>query len=65
MGILALAADERVAALRCTDDTLSVDLMDGRTITVPLVWYPRLANASKAQREVEAMESTGQTLTKI
>ena len=51
MGILALAADERVAALRCTDDTLSVDLMDGRTITVPLVWYPRLANASKAQRE--------------
>ena len=65
MGILALAADKRVAALRCTDDTLSVDLMDGRTITVPLVWYPRLANASKAQREVEAMESTGQTLTKI
>ena len=51
MGILALAADERVTAVRCTDDTLSVDLMDGRTITVPLLWYPRLANASKADRE--------------
>ena len=51
MGILALAADERVAGLRCTDDTLSVDLMDGRTITVPLLWYPRLAKASKVERE--------------
>jgi Protein of unknown function (DUF2442) len=51
MGILALAADERVVAVCCTKDTLSVDLMDGRTITVPLAWYPRLANASKAERE--------------
>jgi len=51
MGILALAADERVAAVRSTNETLSVDLMDGRTITVPLLWYPRLADASKAERE--------------
>lgn len=51
MGILALAADERVADLRCTNDTLSVDLLDGRTITVPLLWYPRLAKASKVERE--------------
>jgi Protein of unknown function (DUF2442) len=28
-----------------------VDLLDGRTVTVPLVWYPRLANASEAQRK--------------
>ena len=47
MGILAPAADERVKAVKFTDDTLSVDLMDGRTITVPLVWYPRLLDASK------------------
>jgi hypothetical protein len=51
MGILALTADERVLAVRCTRDALSVDLMDRRTITVPLAWYPRLANASKAERE--------------
>jgi hypothetical protein len=50
MGILALAADERVADLEITEDTLSVQLMDGRTITVPLVWYPRLLSATEAQR---------------
>jgi hypothetical protein len=37
MGILALAADERVSSVGFTDDSLSVGLMDGRTITVPLV----------------------------
>lgn len=50
MGILALAADERVAGVELTDDSLSVALMDGRTIIVPLVWYPKLLNASNAQR---------------
>jgi hypothetical protein len=50
MGILALAADERVVDLEITEDTLSVQLMDGRTISVPLVWYPRLLNATEAQR---------------
>lgn len=33
-----------------TDDTLSVDLSDGRTISVPLAWYPRLLNASETER---------------
>lgn len=33
-----------------TDDTLSVDLSDGRTISVPLAWYPRLVHASVAER---------------
>jgi hypothetical protein len=42
MGILALGADERVRDVRVSEDTLTVDLMDGRTISVPLVWYPRL-----------------------
>lgn len=51
MGILALTADERVADVKFTEDVLSVQLMDGRTISVPLVWYPRLLNATKQQRE--------------
>jgi len=51
MGILALNADERVKAVRSDDDTLSVDLMDGRTITVPLAWYPRLLKATQKQRD--------------
>jgi hypothetical protein len=50
MGILALAADERVADIFFTDDELSVRLMDGRTITVPLAWYPRLLRATDEQR---------------
>lgn len=41
---------ERVSDVRFDDDTLSVDLADGRTITVPLAWYPRLLDATPAQR---------------
>jgi hypothetical protein len=37
MGILALTADERVADVKFTTDSLSVALRDGRTITVPLM----------------------------
>lgn len=50
MGILALAADERVVDVEVAEDELSVRLMDGRTISVPLVWYPRLLNATESQR---------------
>lgn len=50
MGILAPQADERVASVELTDDVLSVALMDGRTISVPLVWYPSLLNATAVQR---------------
>lgn len=32
-----------------TEDTLSVDLSDGRTISVPLAWYPRLTHASPSE----------------
>ncbi|MGD2182754.1 DUF2442 domain-containing protein [Lusitaniella coriacea LEGE 07167] len=34
-----------------TEDTISVDLMDGRVIAVPLTWYPRLFNATPEQRK--------------
>ncbi|HEB86466.1 MAG TPA: DUF2442 domain-containing protein [Gammaproteobacteria bacterium] len=34
-----------------TDDTLSVDLSDGRTISVPTAWYPRLSHAEQKERE--------------
>jgi len=43
-------ADERVMDVRCGDHSLIVDLMDGRTISVPLAWYPRLLNATPDQR---------------
>lgn len=41
---------ERVKDVRCSEDTLSVDLADGRTITVPLAWFPRLLHATAEQR---------------
>lgn len=50
MGVLALAADERVADVEISEDELSVRLRDGRKISVPLVWYPRLLHATEEQR---------------
>jgi hypothetical protein len=50
MNISARVTDERVAGVRCTDDDLIVDLMDGRTISAPLAWYPRLLKATPEQR---------------
>jgi len=41
---------QRVKNVRCTQDTLCVDLLDGRTIIVPLAWYPRLLHATSHQR---------------
>jgi len=40
----------RVINVSVTDDTLSVDLEDGRTVSVPIGWYPRLAHGTPAER---------------
>jgi len=50
MTTLESKAGEQVRDVRVTDDTISVDLFDGRTITVPLAWYPRLLHATSEQR---------------
>ncbi len=44
-------AGERVKDVRFTEDALIVDLVDGRSISVPLAWYPRLLSAPREQRE--------------
>jgi hypothetical protein len=49
MGILALNADERVADVSFSADSLSVTLKDGRVISVPLAWYPELLHATPEQ----------------
>ena len=36
--------------VRVTRDTLSVDLSDGRSISVPLAWFPRLSHATDRER---------------
>lgn len=43
--VIALAQDVRV-----TEDELIVPLVDGRTISVPLAWFPRLLHATPQQR---------------
>jgi len=40
---------ERVKDVHFTEATLAVDLLDGRTIVVPLAWYPRLLEATPQQ----------------
>jgi len=46
-----LKAGEAVKDVEFTDDDLVVRLLDGRSISVPLAWYPRLLAASPSQRE--------------
>lgn len=46
------AADIRVRHVVITEDELSVALMDGRTITAPLAWYPRLQGGTPDQRTI-------------
>ena len=41
------------------DDSMWVDLMDGRTIGVPLVWFPRLLKASNADRNNFSISPNG------
>jgi len=41
----------RVMHVSSTDDLLVVDLEDGRTISAPLAWYPRLLHASQKDRD--------------
>ena len=50
MRSLATETDVRAMQVTIEDSRLVVDLMDGRTIAVPLAWYPRLANATPQQR---------------
>ena len=43
-----------------TDDTLSVDLSDGRSISVPIAWFPRLLHASEQERNHWRLIGRGQ-----
>jgi len=49
MNILAIEEDPLAIDLTVTAETLTVAFADGRSLSVPLVWYPRLAQASMAE----------------
>jgi hypothetical protein len=50
---------ERVKDVRLTNSTLAVELLDGRTITVPLAWYPRLLDATPEERRNWQVSAAG------
>lgn len=47
---LAVKVEPLAVEVSCTNDSLNVVLADGREISVPLVWFPRLQNATKEER---------------
>ena len=47
---IALNVDTRIQAVSVTEDTITAQLVDGRTISVPLVWSWRLSEATPEQR---------------
>lgn len=50
MSTLVDRAESLAVDLSCTDDALCVTLSDGRAISVPLAWFPRLLAATPKQR---------------
>jgi len=51
MSTLTVEMHPQAQNIECTDTSIIVELVDGRTITAPLVWFPRLASANKKQLE--------------
>ena len=56
----AASNDPRIQDVRVTDDEIIASLADGRTISVPLAWSWRLAEATPAQRTNFRLIGTGQ-----
>lgn len=50
MSTLVLEMEPVIAEVEVTNDELTVDLADGRSIQIPLSWYPRLFYASQLER---------------
>ena len=49
----------RVTRVTSTADTLTVDFDDGRTVQLPLLWFPRLFRATQAQRDNHQITGRG------
>jgi hypothetical protein len=49
MNTLAVELHPQALNVTCTDIAIVVDLVDGRTISVPLIWFPRLSCANQKQ----------------
>lgn len=49
-----------MVGVEVTDDALTVELSDGRTVSVPLPWYPRLLHATPQERRNWRLIGNGQ-----
>ena len=54
-----MSPGEKIVNADVTEDELKVELLDGRTVTVPLAWYPRLLHATPEQRANWAIAGGG------
>ena len=59
MTFSAIKIDPRVADVAVSEDRLDVRLRDGRVISTPLAWFPRLAQAPIEQRQVWEPSAAG------
>jgi hypothetical protein len=59
MNTSATVHDPRVAGVRFTDKALAIELKDGREISAPLSWFPRLAAATPEQRKQWEISAAG------
>ncbi len=55
-----LGTSPKIDYVSVTEDTLHAELSDGRTISVPLAWYPRLVHATQEERNNWKLIGTGQ-----
>jgi len=51
MSTLAVELHPQAHKVKCTKEAIIVELLDGRTVSAPLVWFPRLSQASVEQLE--------------
>ena len=60
MSSLEVKADPRAREVQVTEDELTVFLADGRKVSVPLAWFPRLLKATRSQRDRWELLGEGQ-----
>ena len=60
MDFLVLKVEPRAMAVMCSDDELRVSLTDGRWLSVPIAWFPRLVHVSAAERANYELLGEGQ-----
>ena len=49
MNTLAIELHPLAQNVKCTESSVIVELLDGRIVSAPLIWFPRLSNASNEQ----------------